>query len=257
MSYSERLLFFLFSVLGIYDGSLNNSFIRNACSFLLEKNTKDNNDNNNNNSLFINEKLSKHIYKTFYKFRKSIYGNLNYKKIENNKSKISYPIKNNKRYNINNTMNYKCNNLYKNKFNNQNENMLIYKHINNFKNKNILMNEINNNYYSNTEVPQDDKIIEKRYKDKINNSSEYKIQNDTKKIFNKTCEGGNRTVQIYPLKKVKYIFQIKVGDEKKKLILYDVDNRREKIEEFCGLYKLKDFEKEQIIEIIGKKIGKL
>ena len=257
LSYSERLLFFLFSVLGIYDGSLNNSFIRNECSFLLEKNIKDNNDNNNNNSLFINEKLSKHIYKTFYKFRKSIYGNLNYKKIENNKSKISYPIKNNKRYNINNTMNYKCNNLYKNKFNNQNENMLIYKHINNFKNKNILMNEINNNYYSNTEVPQDDKIIEKRYKDKINNSSEYKIQNDTKKIFNKTCEGGNRTVQIYPLKKVKYIFQIKVGDEKKKLILYDVDNRREKIEEFCGLYKLKDFEKEQIIEIIGKKIGKL
>lgn len=256
LGYSERLLFFLFSVLGIYDGSLNNSFIRNECSFLLEKNIKDNIDNNNN-SLFIDEKLSKHIYKTFYKFRKSIYGNLNYKKIENNKSKINHPINNNKRYNKNNTINYKRNNLYKNKSNNQNENMLIYKHINNFKNKNILRNEINNNYYSNTEVPQDDKTIGKKYKGEINNSSEYKIQNDTKKIFNKTCEGGNRTVQIYPLKKVKYIFQIKVGDQKKKLILYDVDNRREKIEEFCDLYKLKDFEKEQIIKIIGKKIGKL
>lgn len=78
---TQRLLYFLLSLLGIYDGNLNNTFIKNELPFLLEKNKN-----------IIDKNLSKQIFKFFYNFRKSIFENLIYKKIQTILEKYQYLI---------------------------------------------------------------------------------------------------------------------------------------------------------------------
>lgn len=39
----------------------------------------------------------------------------------------------------------------------------------------------------------------------------------------------------------------------KKIIIYEDENKLNKIEEFCKIYRLDDFEKEKLIKIIEKR----
>ena len=71
---SKRVLLFLLSVLGIYDGNLNSNFIRNECAFLFG--------NEEDQKYFIDKNFSKQIFKYFTIFKKTIFENLIHKKIE-------------------------------------------------------------------------------------------------------------------------------------------------------------------------------
>ena len=63
----------------------------------------------------------------------------------------------------------------------------------------------------------------------------------------------NTSFQAVPLKKLKCIFNIKIENEIKKLIINNNDNKIRKIEEFSKINKLDNFEKEQIINVVIKK----
>ena len=110
-------------------------------------------------------------------------------------------------------------------------------------------NKIKNYNYSNTET-QNEALIKNLKKKYIINSNKSKIQTNNSKTEENTI------LQTDPIKKLKYIFQIDVGDKMKKLIIYDGDNRNKKVEDFCDINKLGDFEKEQIINMIERKIRK-
>lgn len=87
---SERVLLFLLSILGIYNGNWKCTFIRNECGFLLR--------NKNNKNNLIDENLSKQIFKYFSLFRKTIFENLITKK-QVNEDRLDMPkmkINNNK-----------------------------------------------------------------------------------------------------------------------------------------------------------------
>ena len=218
---SERLLFFLLSVLGISNGKWNNYYIRNEFSFLIINNT-DSNDINN----YTDENLSKQIYKHFFIFRKSIFENL----FHNNKN--NYTMKKNK-------LNNEKKNINKNK--NKSGYLKTKTPIYKLNNKNSLKNKINNNYnynfYSNTDIFS-----------KEDNS----IYNNNKTFMN-SKKNENTSFQKVPLKKLKCIFNIKIENEIKKLVINNNDNRIQKIEEFCTINKLDNFEKEQIINVVSKK----
>ena len=57
--------------------------------------------------------------------------------------------------------------------------------------------------------------------------------------------------------KIKYIFEIKIEDEPKKLILRNGDNKKEVVEKFCDKYDLDDNEKDKILEVIGEQLKNL
>ena len=229
---SKRVLLFLLSVLGIYDGNLNSNFIRNECAFLFG--------NEEDQKYFIDKNFSKQIFKYFTIFKKTIFENLIHKKNEfvgglvkskatNDVKKIMYKklnyMKTDKLKNINNKEGI----IPKNK-------KLIYKLKNNSILKTKISNNINNNYYSNTEVNYESKLNMKKF------------------INSKKSESGS--FNSIPIRKLKWTFKIKIDNDMKKIVIYEDDDKIKKIEEFCKLYNLDDFEKEQIIKIIAKKFDK-
>ena len=58
-------------------------------------------------------------------------------------------------------------------------------------------------------------------------------------------------------KKIKYVFEIKIEDKSKKLILKKGDDKNIAINSFCKKYKLDDVEKNKIINVIDEQLKKL
>ena len=234
---TKRLLYFFLSLLGIYDGNLNNSFIKNELPFLLKQNKK-----------IIDENLSKQIFKFFYNFRKLIFENLIYKKNSNNIGKIIIPNYNN--------INRRSQRL-RNANSNQNKYM---KTINNVCHQKSIKNKKTEKGNFNTEINNKDNSTHKKcilsYYDfeENKNSSKNKL-NKMSKFINSTIKKENENeIQI---KKIKFVFQIKIEDEQKKLIIYENEDKMKKIEEFCEMYNLDSYEKQQIINVVKQKFGKI
>jgi hypothetical protein len=82
-----------------------------------------------------------------------------------------------------------------------------------------------------------------------NNYSEIKsyIQDDE--------EGGGKKNK--EKKKIKYVFEIKIEDESKKLIIKKEDDKNTIIKNFCKKYGLDDIEKNKIIKVIDEQLKKL
>ena len=100
--------------------------------------------------------------------------------------------------------------------------------------------EDNQNYFQYGPPPQD--------KNK-NNYSEIKsyIQDDE--------DGGVKKNK--EKKKIKYVFEIKIEDESKKLIIKKGDDKNSIIKNFCKKYGLDDIEKNKIIKVIDEQLKKL
>ena len=100
--------------------------------------------------------------------------------------------------------------------------------------------EDNQNYFQYGPPPQD--------KNK-NNYSEIKsyIQDDE--------DGGGKKNK--EKKKIKYVFEIKIEDESKKLIIKKGDDKNSIIKNFCKKYGLDDIEKNKIIKVIDEQLKKL
>ena len=100
--------------------------------------------------------------------------------------------------------------------------------------------EDNQNYFQYGPPPQD--------KNK-NNYSEIKsyIQDDE--------DGGGKKNK--EKKKIKYVFEIKIEDESKKLIIKKGDDKNIIIKNFCKKYGLDDIEKNKIIKVIDEQLKKL
>lgn len=234
---TKRLLYFFLSLLGIYDGNLNNTFIKNELPFLLEQNKN-----------IIDENLSKQIFKFFYNFRKLIFENLIYKKNSNNIGKISIPIYSN--------INRKSKRL-RNANSNQNRYMKTIFNISH--QKSIRTKRIEKDNF-NAAINNKDNSTPKRsilsYYDFEENKNSYKNElNKMSKFINSTIKNENENeIQI---KKMKFVFQIKIGDEPKKLIIYEKEDKMKKIEEFCEIYNLDSYEKQQIISVVKQKFGKI
>jgi hypothetical protein len=232
---TQRLLYFLLSLLGIYDGNLNNTFIKNELPFLLEKNKN-----------IIDKNLSKQIFKFFYNFRKSIFENLIYKKNSNNFGKISIPNYNN--------INRKSKRL-RNANSNQNRyvktinNVCYQKRIKNKRIKKDNFNTVINN--KDNSIPK--KTILNYYDFEENKISSKNELNKMRKFINSTIKNENED----QIKKIKFVFQIKIEGEPKKLIIYEKEDKMKKIEEFCELYNLDSYEKQQIINAVKQKFEKI
>ena len=67
-------------------------------------------------------------------------------------------------------------------------------------------------------------------------------------------EEGKRNVEK---KKIKYVFEIKIEEEPKKLIIRRGDNKNNIITNFCKKYGLDDIEKNKIIEVIDERLKNL
>ena len=67
-------------------------------------------------------------------------------------------------------------------------------------------------------------------------------------------EGGKKNVER---KKYKYVFEIKIEDESKKLIIKKGDDKNIIIKNFCKKYGLDDIEKNKIIKVIDEQLKKL
>ena len=232
---TKRLLYFFLSLLGIYDGNLNNNFIKNELTFLLEKNKN-----------IIDENLSKQIFKFFYNFRKLIFENLIYKKNTNNIGKISIP-------------NYSNINRKSKRLRNANSNQNRYmKTINNVSHQKSIRIKRIEKYNFNTVISNKDNSTPKRsilsYYDFEENKNSYKNElNKMNKFINSTIKNENE-IQT---KKMKFVFQIKIEGEPKKLIIYEKEDKMKKIEEFCEKYNLDSYEKQQIINVVKQKFGKI
>ena len=232
---TQRLLYFLLSLLGIYDGNLNNTFIKNELPFLLEKNKN-----------IIDKNLSKQIFKFFYNFRKSIFENLIYKKNSNNFGKISIPNYNN--------LNRKSKRL---RNANSNQNRYI-KTINNVCHQKRIKNKRIKKDNFNTVINNKDNSIPKKsilnyYDFEENKISSKNELNKMKKFINSTIKNENED----QIKKIKFVFQIKIEGEPKKLIIYEKEDKMKKIEEFCEMYNLDSYEKQQIINAVKQKFEKI
>ena len=67
-------------------------------------------------------------------------------------------------------------------------------------------------------------------------------------------EGGKKNKEK---KKIKYVFEIKIEDESKKLIIKKGDDKNIIIKNFCKKYGLDDIEKNKIIKVIDEQLKKL
>ena len=83
-----------------------------------------------------------------------------------------------------------------------------------------------------------------------NNYSEIKsyIQDDDENVEGKKNIGK---------KKIKYVFEIKIEDEPKKLIIRRGDDKNNIIKNFCKKYGLDDIEKKKILEVIDEQLKNL
>ena len=209
---TKRLLYFFLSLLGIYDGNLNNTFIKNELPFLLEQNKN-----------IIDENLSKQIFKFFYNFRKLIFENLIYKKNSKNIGKISIPNNSNINRKI---KKIRVENSSQNRYMKTANNICYQKNI---KNKRIEKNSFN------TAIDKKDNSNPKKsilsYYDYEENKNPSKNElNKMSKYINSTIKNENENeIQI---KKIKFVFQITIEDEQKKLIIYEKEDKMKKIEEF-------------------------
>ena len=228
---SNRLLLFLLDVLGINNSNLNNSFIKNECLFLI-----------NNN---IDTNLSRQIFRNFLIFRKLIFDNLLSKNINNDKVKISTKlndgIKSSKYKTINNAKN-----IYLKNKNQINEKDNKYKYIYNAMLTKNLKRKVHNNYYFNTEIISRENSSFNIIKDKVNKS-----EKKYTKLINNSKIKEYENIHSFPIKRLKRIFQIKIGDDIKKLVIYNGDNELQKLEEFCKTYNLEQNKKEKLIREIN------
>ena len=67
-------------------------------------------------------------------------------------------------------------------------------------------------------------------------------------------DGGKKNVEK---KKIKYVFEIKIEEEPKKLIIRRGDDKDKIITNFCKKYGLDDIEKHKIIEVIDERLKNL
>ena len=58
-------------------------------------------------------------------------------------------------------------------------------------------------------------------------------------------------------KKIKYVFEIKIEDEPKKLIIRRGDDKNIIIKNFCKKYGLDDIERKKIVEVIEEQLKNL
>ena len=124
--------------------------------------------------------------------------------------------------------------------------------------ENNALNEITKNYKNKRNINQINKLNDIE----INNSNEkntskIKVLN-TSNISNdkKTAsEDVNSFCSSFKKKKFKFVFQIKIGEENKKLIINENQNIKEEIDQFCLENKLDEYEKEQIIEVVNRKFS--
>ena len=101
------------------------------------------------------------------------------------------------------------------------------------------------------------------FEDIINNNKNYYRYDSNKKNEEDSSNINNYLKEDENLKgkknfgKIKYIFEIKIEDEPKKLILRNGDNKKEVVEKFCDKYDLDDNEKDKILEVIGEQLKNL
>ena len=274
---SHKMLLFCLSILGIYQGSINND-IKIEFPFLLSS------------EIQIDVNLCKNIYKNFTTFRKYCISNLITKKqlrvnsLNNTKKITKYVIKRKKIKNqpkeISVSLNEKNNQIQieENKLKNINKNNIIKENTFNIKNSQKI-NKNDDNKITNTEIfnnncsgENDIYEIEKIFKnnrsinmEEVNNNG---INNNSQKIITNmkllnnsnssdgkktTSEGVNTFCSSSKKKTFKFVFQVKIDEEYKKLIINENQNIKEKIDEFCLKYELDEYEKGQIIEAVNRK----
>ena len=273
---SFKVLLFCLSVLGIYKGDIN-IIIKKEFPFLLSSKIK------------MDNNLCRNIYKNFAIFRKFCISNLISKKRSSVKSldrpnKITkYIIKRkiikNQPKMISVSPSEIINKIKKdkNQIKNINKKYVIKEKIF-IKKKAQNLNKSDDEKTSKTEIFNKNKFedntlseIEKKYKNKsgnieqlhdieINNSNDKnatnnKISNNSNLSSEKktTSECVNTSYSLSKKKKFKFVFQVKIGEENKKLIINENQNIKEKVDEFCLENELDEYEKQQIIEVVNRK----
>ena len=150
----------------------------------------------------------------------------------------TFNIKNSQKINKNDDNKITNTEIFNNNYSGENDIYEIEKIFKN--NRSINMEEVNNNGINNNSQ----KIITNMKL--LNNSN----SSDGKKT---TSEGVNTFCSSSKKKTFKFVFQVKIDEEYKKLIINENQNIKEKIDEFCLKYELDEYEKGQIIEAVNRK----